>query len=378
MYSNKPYTFDRVVRLVIAVVLIGGAVYLIDVLKDVLLPFLVACLIAYILEPFVQFNRRLLHLRGRITAVFVTLFETLFFLSVFCYFIIPSVMDEAHKMAIIFDHYASGKASLPFLPASVDYFLRHNIDFRHLSHMLTRQEWKTIIEKTLTTGWDLLTGSIAVVAGIVSWCIVILYVIFIMIDYDRLARSFRRMVPPKYRHTTFRIASDIKRSMNHYFRGQALVSLCVGVLFAIGFYIIGLPMAVVMGIIIFILTMVPYLQLLSIPLVAILCLISAAGGTASFWALFGESIAVYCIVQVINDLFLTPKIMGKAMGLNPAIILLSLSVWGTLLGLIGLIIALPMTTLLIAYYDEYIISREDVDKNIKHNEEEALRDIVDQ
>lgn len=68
--------------------------------------------------------------------------------------------------------------------------------------------------------------------------------------------------------------------------------------------------------------------------------------------------AVYVVVQCIQDLFLTPKIMGKAMGLNPAIILLSLSVWGTLLGFIGLIIALPLTTLLLSYYDRYITSRE--------------------
>jgi predicted PurR-regulated permease PerM len=67
--------------------------------------------------------------------------------------------------------------------------------------------------------------------------------------------------------------------------------------------------------------------------------------------------AVYVIVQVIQDFVLTPKIMGKAMGLNPAIILLSISVWGSLLGFIGLIIALPLTTLLISYYNRYISRR---------------------
>jgi len=80
---------------------------------------------------------------------------------------------------------------------------------------------------------------------------------------------------------------------------------------------------------------------------------SVDSGT-DFWLIFWECMAVYCIVQAIQDLFLTPKIMGKAMGLNPAIILLSLSIWGSLLGFLGLIIALPLTTLLLAYYDEYI------------------------
>ena len=63
------------------------------------------------------------------------------------------------------------------------------------------------------------------------------------------------------------------------------------------------------------------------------------------------------MVQCIQDLYLTPRIMGKVMGLNPAIILLSLSVWGSLLGFIGLIIALPLTTLLLSYYDQYIVNR---------------------
>ncbi|MDE5631387.1 MAG: AI-2E family transporter, partial [Muribaculaceae bacterium] len=79
---------------------------------------------------------------------------------------------------------------------------------------------------------------------------------------------------------------------------------------------------------------------------------------------------VYIIVQCIQDLVLTPKIMGKAMGLNPAIILFSLSVWGTLLGFIGLIIALPLTTLILAYYDLYITNREDGDPSTAPDDNE--------
>ena len=63
---------------------------------------------------------------------------------------------------------------------------------------------------------------------------------------------------------------------------------------------------------------------------------------------------LFCVVQIITDMYVTPKIMGKAMGLNPAILLLSLSVWGALLGFIGLIIALPLTSLIIAYWQRYV------------------------
>lgn len=78
---------------------------------------------------------------------------------------------------------------------------------------------------------------------------------------------------------------------------------------------------------------------------------------------------MFCVVQVITDMVVTPKIMGKAMGLNPAILLLSLSVWGALLGFLGLIVALPLTTLIIAYWQRYVTKEkpqyhEEMGKNV--------------
>ena len=70
------------------------------------------------------------------------------------------------------------------------------------------------------------------------------------------------------------------------------------------------------------------------------------------------ALIVFAVVQLIQDTFLTPKIMGKVTGLNSAIILLSLSIWGSLLGVLGMIIALPMTTLLLTYYQRYVIKKE--------------------
>lgn len=352
---SRPFTFDRVVRILFTIATVLAIIWLINLLKDVLLPFLVACLIAYILEPMVQHNRRLLRLKGRVTAIFVTLFEVLFFFSVICYFLVPMIIDEMHHMAKVFSAYAASSNYVSFMPENLQDFLRRNIDFRQLSELFTVKDITSIVENVLNTLWGIITGSLGMVAAIASWCIVALYVVFIMIDYERLNKGFRHMVPPAYRATVFGIADDVKNSMNHYFRGQALVASIVGVLFAIGFVIVGLPMGIVLGLFIGVLNMVPYLQLISIVPTALLCLVYSVGEGQPYWPIFWQCMAVYIIVQAIQDLFLTPKIMGKAMGLNPAIILLSLSVWGTLLGFIGLIIALPLTTLCLSYYDRYII-----------------------
>ena len=359
MPQRTPFTLDRVVRLVITLAIIFGMIWLINILKDVLLPFLVACIIAYMFEPFVQHNRHLLKLKGRASAVFITLFEALFFLSIILYFLVPMIGSELKEMSAIMKTYASSKMSVKFLPDEVQHLLRESFDFHRLGEMFAQQDWMPIITDTLRATWELLTSGWSVIRGIVSWLIVILYVVFIMIDYEKLERGFKSLVPRKMQPLVGSISRDIVNNMNRYFRGQALIALLVGILFAVGFAMVGLPMSILLGLFIGLLNLVPYLQIISIVPTAVLCLVYAVGGGGDFWTLFGECILVYFVVQAIQDLFLTPKIMGRAMGLNPAIILLSLSIWGTLLGFIGLIIALPLTTLLISYYRHYIVEGMD-------------------
>ena len=87
---------------------------------------------------------------------------------------------------------------------------------------------------------------------------------------------------------------------------------------------------------------------------AFLAAMKAAETGQNYWVVLGMVVAVFCIVQLIIESIVIPKIMGKKMGLNPAVLLLSLSIWGALLGFIGLIIALPATTIIIAYWKKYV------------------------
>ena len=148
---------------------------------------------------------------------------------------------------------------------------------------------------------------------------------------------------------------DLDRNMNAYFRGQALVAGIVGILFAIGFQIIGLPMGIGIGLIIGVLNLVPYMQALGIPPCILLGLIQSAESGRPVWVVMLCIAAVFIIVQTIQDMVLVPKIMGNVTGMGPAWILLSLSIWGSLLGFVGMIIALPLTTLLVSYYKRFVL-----------------------
>lgn len=355
--TRQPYTFDRVVRIIFSLCGLIAALYLLSVLSDVLLPFFVALLIAYILEPIVLFNKRILHTKRRFVPVILTLLEAVCTVALISWLLIPYLVEECTEMAQIIKDYAASQIQIPFISNEIHDFIRHNVDFEQIGRLLTREQWVELIRNSLSKTWSFIGSSLSFIIGAISWLIIFIYVIFIMLDYERLTLSMRQLVPYTQRRKVFHIFSDIKNAMNRYFRGQFFIASLVGLLFVVGFLIIGLPMAVLFGIFIGVLNMVPYMQLISLPIAAVLCLVGSISGGPTFWVFFWETMAVYVVVQCIQDLFLTPRIMGKAMGLNPAIILLALSVWGSLLGILGMIIALPLTTLMLSYYDLYIVQR---------------------
>lgn len=164
----------------------------------------------------------------------------------------------------------------------------------------------------------------------------------------------------KYRSFVTGIMNDVKDGMNRYFRGQAFVALCVGILFSIGFLIIDFPLAIGLGLFIGVLNLVPYLQIIGFIPTVVLAILKAADTGGNFWLILAAALAVFAIVQAIQDGFIVPRVMGKITGLNPAIILLSLSVWGSLMGMLGMIIALPLTTLMLSYYQRFIINKEPI------------------
>lgn len=358
MIERQPYTFDRVIRILFGAAFAVGLFYLIYILRGALLPFLVAWIVAYMLNPLVEYNKRVFKLKGRVVAIALAFFEVLVTVSLLCVLFLPSIIDEVVHMRELLNRYVYESSSIPFLPQAVHDFISKNVDFTELSGLLSREQWLSIIEESFSGAWGFITGSVGEIINIVSWLVVLLYIVFILLDYDKILIGFQRMIPQKYRPTVVSVVNDIEDSMNRYFRGQAVVAGLVGILFSIGFLIVGLPLAIVLGLFIGVLNMVPYLQLIGIIPTILLCLVSASETGTNFWLLFGACILVFIVVQIIEDVFIVPRVMGKVTGLNPAIILLSLSIWGTLLGFVGMIIALPLTTLCLSYYQRYVIGPE--------------------
>jgi predicted PurR-regulated permease PerM len=364
----KPFTLDRVVRLIIGVVVTLLIVFALHYFRKVLLPFFIAWLLAYLLYPLVKFVRFKLHIKNRTLAVLMILTFIIALITTLFWFFVPAIISEIVKLKDILLGYAQN-GSRGLFPQDWESFLQYFIHATNLRDLLDQKSIIQMVQDFFPHAWQILSGSFSAVISIFLTFIVLLYLFFILKDYNRIGRGFIFMMPEKRRPFVTGLMRDIESGMRLYYRGQVSIALIVGILFCIGFSIIGMPLALLMGLLLGVLNLVPYLQVVGIPPTIILMLLRAAENGESPWWPLVSLLLVYACVQIFQDGYLVPKIMGKTMGLNPAVILLSLSMWGMLLGLLGMIIALPATTLLLTYYKKYILSEPQ--KVILKNEEEV-------
>ncbi|MCR4664661.1 MAG: AI-2E family transporter [Paludibacteraceae bacterium] len=357
--ESRPFTFDRTVRLVIAIAILAALFALTRTLSSVLLPFVVAWFIAYMLHPVVTFVQTKMKVKPRVLAVIVTLILVFGLITGIVALLVPLVKNETAHMSSLVSGYVRGINVDTFLSAASQEWLREQLAQADLQTLLQQIDIKSIVDKAGGYLGSIIGGSLNILSGLFVAFACLLYLIFILIDYETLSRGMHEMIPPKFRNVVNGILYDLEQGMNKYFRGQALIATTVGILFSIGFLIMGLPLAVVVGLFIGLLNMIPYMQAFGIPVTMVLGLLQAADTGTSYWIILLEIAAVFIVVQSIQDFVLNPLIMGNVIGMNPAVMILSLSVWGYLLGVAGMIIALPITTVIISYYKRYVLGMTD-------------------
>ena len=350
---EKTITFDRFVRGMLITLLIGAILVVTNYLSNVLLPFFIAWLLAYLLYPIVKFVQYRMHVPGRALSIIITLLLVIGVITGILYLIIPPMIEQFEKLGELVTRYLHQTTHIKNFPLTIRQWIDNNGE--EIQQFFKKKEVSDAIRKLMPRLFEVITQTATVIISIITSMVTLIYLFFILLDYETLSAGFIRMFPKKSRPFWRSLMDDVETQLDSYVRGQSLVALCIGILFCIGFTIIGFPMAIGLGILIGLLSLVPYLHGFAFIPMILLSALKAVDTGENFWLIFGSAVIVFIVVQAITDMVLTPKIMGKAMGLSPAILLLSLSVWGALLGFIGLIIALPLTTLLIAYYKRYVV-----------------------
>ena len=357
---EQKITFDKFIRWSLTGLLILAILYVVNYLSSVLLPFFVAWLLAYLLYPIVKFVQYKLHVPTRALSIIVTLIFVTAIISGIVYLIIPPMIEQFEKLGDIVTRYLHQTTHIKNFPELIQNWVHSNNG--EIEKFFKSKDFSDIMKTSMPKLFSVIGQTANVIISIIASFITLLYMFFILLDYEYLTDNWIKIFPKKNRPFWNLLMNDVERELNSYIRGQGLVALCMGVLFCIGFTIIGFPMAIGLGILIGIMDLVPYLHTFALIPTVFLSLLKAADTGQNFWLILLSALAVFIIVQIISDMILTPKIMGKAMGLNPAILLLALSVWGALLGFIGLIVALPLTTLLIAYYQRYVTKDKEIEE----------------
>lgn len=365
--QNNTSILDRkwVVRGIITVLVLAALYLLIRRLSGVLLPFLVSFVVAYMLAPIVKFFQETCRLKNRLLSIIVTLLLISGILTGIVAAVVPAISKQATSLSLSIKNYISQGDSIQYLSPELNTEIKELVQSLDIKALLQSDEVQEGIKKAIPVLSEWISNGISALGGLAVAFVCVLYIIFLLIDYEKITKNWLKYIPERFSGTIQMLVRDLDRNMNAYFRGQALVAGIVGVLFAIGFQIIGLPMAIGMGLIIGVLNLVPYMQALGIPPCILLALIQASETGRPVWVTLVCLAAVFIVVQTIQDMVLVPKIMGDVTGMGPAWILLSLSIWGSLLGVVGMIIALPVTTLLISYYKRFVLKIEDRPKKAK-------------
>ena len=365
--KRNEITLGRFLRILLLVVTLVVSYFVINSLSGVLLPFAISWLLAYLLHPLVNVMQYKLRLKYRWLAIVATLLLLAGALYGVALLVMPSVVREFYALKDIATDFLDNKIADNSIPEPFIQLLKDFADDNGITAILHNQDSTTLANLLADRAQVLLLGTLNIVRQVFSLFIMLLYLFFILLDFERLSRAWKPYVPKKWRDVVSKLWGDLVYGMNQYFRGQALVALCVGVLFSIGFLIIDFPAAIAFGMFIGMLNLVPYLQVVSLAPMVLLSMLKAANTGGNFWLILLSALIVLCVVQAIQDLLLVPRIMGKRMNLHPAVILLSLSIWGHLLGMLGMIVALPLTTLILAYikrYHEIAATSNNVEENI--------------
>ncbi len=342
--------------------LIAGAIWgigqVLRVLSPVLWPLALAGVLAYLLDPLVDLiERRGLPRTRAITLVFATALVLVggLFASV-----IPQVFRETRQFAERVPQYRQRfQHEVESWSTNPPVLVRKLLELRSALPPMGASTW---LVNLLPAGgsWLLeqagkVSGGFGMLAGLF---LVPVYAFYFLLEKRGIEREWTDYLP--VRNSEFKDELVfILRSINDYlivfFRSQLLVAICDGALYTLGFLLIGLPYAFIIGLMATVLTMIPFLGAITTCVAALVVGFASSGD----WVLPAQVLAVFAVVQTLEGLVISPKIMGDRVGLHPLTIIIAVMVGTTLLGgLLGGILAIPLTAALRVLMFRYVWKRQ--------------------
>lgn len=319
------------------------AVLALWLLGPVLTPFVVASVLAYVLNPVV--NRLDALGRGRMPRVLaVLLVETLFILVLLSVLLLV-VPIFAKELPLL-------REQLPLLAARINNALGPWLAQFGITLALDVESIKAFVVKYLSANFEDTAGSIlsslklggSVALAIVGNMVLIPVALFFLLnDWDRFVRLVVELVPPKLRASFDSFMDEADMVLGQYLRGQLLVMGVLAVYFSVALALFGFDLALPVGVFTGLAFFIPYLGF------GLGMLLAFLAGILQFGSLYGVFVVagVYGVGQLVESLYLTPRLVGERIGLHPLAVIFALLAFGQLFGFLGVLIALPASAVLL-------------------------------
>jgi predicted PurR-regulated permease PerM len=308
-------------------------------LKSALTPLAVAFVFAYFLDPLIdQFEKR--RIPRRVAILFLVAISGVLAL-VTAIFLVPKLLNEIANLAVKLPGYLDGAlaAISPRLESwfgiTVPSSIREGIEsFQSKGVSVPLETLRELIEKSVRS----LTGTLGSLIGLLVIPVITYYA---LAEFDNIKVWFLELVPVSYQERVETKASTINVLVAGFIRGQLIVAALLGILYAIGFSFIGIDMAIGIGMVAGMLGIIPYVgSAVALALAAGLCLLQYGVDFHLFLV-----VGWYALIQTLEGLLLTPRIVGRSVGIHPVAVIVGLLIGGDLLGFLGLIVAVPVTAI---------------------------------
>ena len=342
---------------VVIVATVGGVFWLVGVFlsrfANVFLPLAVAGVAALVCQPYFEWLRDRLRL-GRVLALVAVFLSVIIPLVAFFWFfgslLVGQLGDLVAKLPEWWQEFAAWvEEHAPQVVA----FIENNPYLKHIRSAMEGQE-EAIVQGLEAVGRGALSAGVSVVSFVISlfgWFVAPVYFAFFLLADSPGKFEVQRFLPFLKEETRNDVAYLFQQFVEiivAFFRGQLIVAFLQGVLYAIGFSLVGLKYGFIIGMVLGFLNIIPYLgSIVGLTTALPLAFLQPGGGLIRVVLV----ILVFTIVQTIEAYLLTPKIMGDRTGLHPMVIIVSIFFWGSALGgIIGMILAIPLTAFLVVFW----------------------------
>lgn len=319
--------------------------------SNVFLPLAVAGIVALVLNPYFEWLRDRMAPVLAIVVLFLSVSIPLVaFLWFFGHLIVEQVADLVERAPRIWQRVVAEVQER--WPRVVDFLETHPLGQR--LRQIAEGEGGSVMEGVQYVGEKAFSAGAALfraLGTLFAWMVLPVYVVFFLLADKRQLPRLESLFPflkAETRNDVAFLIREFVRIVVTFFRGQVIVAFVMGLLFALGFTLVGLRYGFVLGLALGFLNIIPYLgSIVGLAIALPLGLFQRGGG----WWLVAAVIAVFTVVQLIEGYLLTPRIMGKRTGLHPMAVIVAVFFWGSALnGIMGMILAIPLTAFLVVLW----------------------------